>query len=105
MMVASPHDLDVHHAEERATTWIAYKVHLTETCEAGQHNLITHVETATAPVVDRAVPADGHATLRDKGLRPERRLVDAGYIDADALVASARDHDITLVGPPPAEDQ
>ncbi len=26
-------------------------------------------------------------------------------IDADALVASARDHGITLVGPPPADNQ
>ena len=48
LMVASPHDLDVHYAKKRATTWIGYKVHLTETCEAGQPNLITHVETTTA---------------------------------------------------------
>ena len=45
------------------------------------------------------------AALRDKDLRPERHLVDAGSIDADGLVASARDHGITLVGPPPADDQ
>ena len=105
LMVASPYDLDVHYAKKRQTTWIGYKVHLTETCEAGQPNLITHVETTTAPVVDRAVLGDVHAALWDKELRPERHLVDAGYIDADGLVASARDHGITLVGPPPADNQ
>ena len=105
LMVASPHDLDVHYAKKRQTTWIGYKVHLTETCETGQPNLITHVETTTAPVVDRDVLADVHAALKGKDLRPERHLVDAGYIDADGLVASARDHGITLVGPPPADNQ
>ena len=105
LMVASPHDLDVHYAKKRQTTWIGYKVHLTETCGSGQLNLITHVETTTAPVVDRDVLADVHAALKSKDLRPERHLVDAGYIDADGLVASARDHGITLVGPPPADNQ
>ena len=105
LMVASPYDLDVHYAKKRQTTWIGYKVHLTETCESGQPNLITHVETTTAPVVDRDVLASVHAALKDKDLRPERHLVDAGYIDADGLVASARDHGVTLVGPPPADNQ
>ena len=105
LMVASPNDLDVHYAKKRATTWIGYKVQLTETCEAGQPNLITHVETTTGPVVDRAVLADVHTAFRDKDLRPERHLVDAGYIDADGLVASALDHGIKLVGSPPADNQ
>ena len=47
--------------------------------------------------------ADVHAALKDKGLQLERHLVDAGYIDS-GLVASARDHSITLVGPPPADN-
>ena len=105
LMIASPYDLDVHYAKKRTTTWIGYKVHLTETCEVGQPPLITHVETTTAPVADRAVLADVHAALKGKDLLPERHLVDAGYIDADQLVASVRDHAITLVGPPPADNQ
>ncbi len=105
LMIASPYDLDVHYAKKRTTTWIGYKVHLTETCEIGQPPLITHVETTTAPVADRAVLADVHAALKSKDLLPERHLVDAGYIDADQLVLSARDHGITLVGPPPADNQ
>ncbi len=105
LLVASLHDIDVHYAKKRQTTWIGYKVHLTETCEAGQPNLITHVETTTAPVVDRAVLADVHAALKGKDLQSVRHLVDAGYIDSDAPVASARDHGMTLIGPPPADNQ
>ncbi len=105
LMVASPYDLDVHYAKKRATTWIGYKVHLTETCEPGQPHLITHVETTTAPVTDRAVLPDVHRALKDKDLLPKRHLVDAGYIDATLLVASLRDHDITLVGPAPDDNQ
>lgn len=105
LMVASPYDPDVHYAKKRQTTWIGYKVHLSETCEEGQPHLITHVTTTPAPVVDRAVLADVHEGLAAKDLRPDRHLVDAGYIDADQLVASARDHSITLVGPVPRDTQ
>ena len=100
-MIASPYDLDVHYAKKRTTTWIGYKVHLTETCEVGQPPLITHVETTTAPVAARAVLADVHAALKVTDLLPERHLVDAGYIDADQLVSIARN----LAGPPPADNQ
>ena len=105
LLVASPYDLDVHYAKKRATTWIGYKVHLTETCEPGQPPLITHVETTTAPVTDCAVLPRVHHALKSKDLLPKRHLVDAGYIDAALLVASRRDHDITLVGPAPADNQ
>jgi len=104
LMVASPYDPEVPYAKKRATTWIGYKVHLTETCEDSQPHLITHVETTPAPVVDRAVLAGVHEALAAKNLRPDRHLVDAGYIDADQLVASARDHTITLVGPAPKDN-
>ncbi len=43
LMVASPYDLDVHYAKKRSTTWIGYKVHLTETCDEERPHLITHV--------------------------------------------------------------
>jgi len=105
LMVASPYDPDVHYAKKRQISWIGYKVHLTETCEDAQPHLITHVETTPAPVVDRAVLSGVHEALKAKDLRPDRHLVDAGYVDADHLVASARDHAITLVGPVPKDNQ
>ena len=106
LMVASPYDPDVHYAKKRATTaWIGYKVHLTETCDDGRPPLITHVATTPAPMVDRAALAPVHAALAAKGLLPDRHLVDAGYLDADQLVSSARDHGVALIGPAPRDNQ
>jgi transposase len=105
LMIASPYDPDVHYARKRTTTWIGYKVHLTETCEDGQPPLITNVATTPAPVVDRTALAPVHAALAARDLLPSRHLVDAGYTDADQLVASARDHGVILVGPVPKDNQ
>ena len=105
LMVASPYDPDVHYVKKRATTaWIGYKVHLTETCDDERPPLVTHVATTPAPVVDRATLAPVHAALAEKGLLPSRHLVDAGYLDADQLVASARDHGVALIGPAPRDN-
>lgn len=52
--ISSPLDTDAHLAKKGSTCWVGYKVHLTETCEDDQPNLITHVETTTAPASDGA---------------------------------------------------
>jgi len=95
----SPYDLDASAAKKRSTYWIGYKVHLTETCDEDLPRLITHVATAIGPIPDReALPAI-HATLQQQELLPEQHLVDAGYVDAEALVASQTTYQIDLVGP------
>lgn len=104
-MVASPYDPDVHYAKKRSTTWIGYKVHLTETCDEERPHLITHVETTPAPVVDRDALQPIHSSLAVKDLLPGKHLVDAGYVGADQLVASMRDHGVELIGPTPKDHQ
>ena len=105
LMVASPYDPDVHYAKKRSTTWIGYKVHLTETCDEDRPHLITHVETTPAPTVDRDALQPIHQALAAKDLLPGKHLVDAGYVDADQLVISARDHGVDLIGPTPKDNQ
>jgi transposase len=105
LMVASPYDPEVHYAKKRSTTWVGYKVHLTEACDEGGLHLITHVETTPAPVVDRAALDLIHDGLGAKGLLPDTHLVDAGYVDADRIVASRRDYGVTLLGPAPKDYQ
>ncbi len=83
LMLASPYDADVQYAKKRNTTWIGYKVHLTETCDDERPHLITHVETTPAPVVDRDAVGPVHESLAAKGLLPGKHLVDTGYVDAD----------------------
>jgi transposase len=102
-LISSPYDPEVRYAKKRTTAWIGYKVHLTETCDEDGPHLITHVATTPAPVADREVLAGGHEALAAKGLLPDTHLVDAGYVGAHELVASRRDHDVTLFGPTPKD--
>src|SRR5918912_1238650 len=105
LRIASPYDPDMHFAQKRSTTWIGYKVHVTETCDEGRPHLITHVETTPAPVVDRDTLQQVHGVLAAKDLLPTSHLVHAGYVDAEHLLASRRDHGVRLIGPTPKDQQ
>lgn len=52
LFIRSPYDLQAHYARKHTTTWIGYKVHLTETCEEDLPHLITNVATTAGPVPD-----------------------------------------------------
>jgi len=54
IMIGSPYDVDAHYSKKGETSWVGYKVHLTETCDDEGPNLITHVETTAAPIADGA---------------------------------------------------
>jgi hypothetical protein len=103
LRIASPYDPDMHFAQKRSTTWIGYKVHVTETCDEERPHLITHVETTPAPMVDRDTLQQVHGSLAAKDLLPGSHLVDAGYVDSEHLVASVRDYGVTLIGPAPKD--
>jgi transposase len=105
LRIASPYDPDMHFAQKRSTTWIGYKVHVTETCDEGRPHLVTHVETTPAPIVDRDTLQQVHGSLAAKDLLPGSHLVDAGYVDSEHLVASVRDYGVTLIGPAPKDQQ
>ena len=51
------------------------------------------------PVGDPDAAGPVHEALAAKDLLPCKRLVRTGHVDADQLVASARDHGIELIGP------
>lgn len=97
--ISSPYDLDAHYSKKRTTSWVGFKVHLTETCEKDSPHLITHVETTTAPVSDDARTATIHEGLKQKDLVPEQHIVDTGYVDAQLLHRSQEDYGIDLLGP------
>ncbi len=95
----SPYDPEVRYSTKRDLSWIGYKVHLTETCDEEQVQVITHVETTYAPVADvERLPAIQEA-LVDKGVPPGEHLVDTGYMDVSVLLESQRTQGIRLVGP------
>jgi transposase len=96
----SPYDLDARYRTKRETHWLGYMVHYTETCERTKVSLITHVYTTPATVHDSQCTALIQEALGQRQLLPREHIVDAGYIDAELLVSSRHDHQITLVGPP-----
>lgn len=99
LYISSSYDLDAHYSKKRTTSWVGFKVHLTEICEKDSPHLITHVETTTAPVSDDARTAAIHEGFKQKELLPEQHIVDTGYVDAQLLYNSQQDYDIDLVGP------
>jgi transposase len=100
-IIASPDDKDARYAIKRATEWVGYKVHFTETCAAEHPRLITQVETTVATTHDVHMTEQIQDDLITKGLQPEQQLVDMGYMEADLLVSS-QNKGIELIGPVPS---
>ena len=95
----SPYDTEARYGNKRHTTWIGYKVHLTETCEKNQVHLITNVQTTEAHLADVDQTDSIHQSLANKELLPGAHFVDAGYVDGTLLVESKQKHEIQLIGP------
>src|SRR5262249_56076842 len=50
--IASPYDPEARYSSKRDTPWVGHKLHLTETCDPGQPDLITQVLTTPATTPD-----------------------------------------------------
>jgi transposase len=96
--IHSPYDPQMHYSIKRKLQWSGYKVHVTETCDPRSAHLITHVETRPAMEPDMSAIATIHKRLAIRGLLPAKHFVDSGYVDADLLVSSRRDHGVSLEG-------
>ncbi|NMG56037.1 IS1182 family transposase [Aromatoleum aromaticum] len=97
--IQSPYDPQMHYSTKRGLEWSGYKVHVTETCDHNAVHVITHVETRPAMEPDMSATAMIHARLAARGMLPAEHFVDSGYVDAELLVASQRDHGVSLQGP------
>lgn len=95
----SPYDPEMHFSMKRQLEWSGYKVHVTETCDADAAHLIIHVKTCAAMEQDMTSTAAIHEGLAAKGLLPAEHFVDSAYVDAELLVSSRQDHDVSLEGP------
>jgi len=99
LMIGSPYDTQAHYAKKRTTSWVGYKVPLTESCDDDTPHLITHIETTVAPSGDGDAVRPIHEALKSKDLLPDCHLVDTGYVDAERLVESKRGYGVDLYGP------
>lgn len=98
-MINSPYDPEALYAQKRETSWIGYKVHVTETCDDDAPHMITHVETTPAPQADDDAIASIHEALAAQQVLPKQHSVDTGYVDAQELVRSREDYGVDLFGP------
>jgi transposase len=99
LFISSPYDVEARYAKKHTTSWVGYKVHLTEACEDDAPHLITHVETTPGPVADGDATPRIHQALQAKDLLPGQHLTDTGYLDAELLVDSQKDYGVDVVGP------
>lgn len=97
--IVSPYEDEARYATKRATSWVGYKVHVTETCDDDLPHLITDVGTTVAPApdVDQLGPIQERLAARQ--LPPSEHIVDTGYMRTSNLVASQQEHQIDLIGP------
>ncbi len=95
----SPDDPDARYGKKRETTWIGYKVHLTETCDPDTPHRLIQVTTTPAATADGTMLPEIQDDLAQHALLPSIQLVDTGYIDAEALATSRTQFGIDLVGP------
>jgi transposase len=95
----SPYDPQAHFSMKRQLSWTGYKVHVTETCDDDAAHLITHVKTCPSMQPDMTSTAEIHERLAAKELLPAEHFVDSGYVDAELLASSQRDHGLSLEGP------
>jgi transposase len=97
--IGSPYDPEARYSKKESTSWVGYKVHLTETCDPDLPLLITDVQTTPATTADGDVTPRIHAALKERELLPATHLVDTGFLDAGLLVSSREDYQIDLLGP------
>jgi transposase len=100
LLIQSPYDLDARYSQKRDTQWVGYKVHLTETCDPEQPDLITQVITTPATTSDFVMGPVIEDDLAARDLLPGTHLLDSGYVVADLLVSAPTHHQIDVVGPP-----
>jgi len=97
-LISSPYDPDARWSKKRDTTWVGYKVHVTETCDDDLPHVVTSVETTAATTADASMTAVIQAHLAERDLLPSEQIVDMGYMASDHLVTS-HERQIALVGP------
>jgi transposase len=98
-MQNSPYDPDARYGKKREISWVGYKAHLTETCEAEAPHLIVHVATTPACASDEASLTPIHQNLARRELLPSRQFVDAGDVDADVLATNHARFGVDVLGP------
>src|SRR2546428_7553715 len=89
--VVSPYDPEARASRKRETSWVGFKVHLTETCDEQEESvhLITQVTTTPATTHDGHMLAPILYDLRQQDLAPAEHFVDMCYTSGQDLAQQA----------------
>jgi transposase len=98
--IASPYDLEARDSRQRETHGVGDQVHLTETCDADDPDLITQVMTTPATTPDRVMGPAIQPDFANRDVLPSLHVLDSGYVEADLLVTAQTQHQIEVIGPP-----
>jgi len=97
--VCSPYDPKARYSTKRSVEWSGYQVPLTETCEPQTPHMIVNVDTTPASTADDKMAEVVQAALAERRVLPTEHLVDKGYTDAQGLLDSQREYQVTIIGP------
>ena len=75
-LITSPYDPEARYSTKRGESWVGYKVHLTESCDADAPRLITNIETTPATTPDDNMIEVVHQSLKRRDLLPSYHMVD-----------------------------
>ncbi|MEJ7873239.1 MAG: hypothetical protein WKF67_13355 [Rubrobacteraceae bacterium] len=84
----SPIDPDYRYARKFTTSWVGYRVHLTEACYDEAPSILRTSGPAPATVADGEATPPHPRGARGKELLPGTQFVDTGYLDAELLFES-----------------
>ena len=100
-LIQSPYDQEARWCQWTSQHWLGYKVHLTETCDPGYPDLITHVATVPATEHDSGAASRILADLDRENRLAATHLVDSGYMSTP-LIVLGQQCGVAIVGPMPA---
>lgn len=98
-VICSPYDTEARYGTKRDMHWVGYKAHITETCDDDTPHLITNVTTTSGTTLDMVTAAPIQQHLADHDRLPAVHFMDAGYVDAQLIVTSQAEHEVTVWGP------
>jgi transposase len=99
VLITSPYDVEARYSRKKSTAWTGYKVHFTETCEAGAPHLMVEVTSTSATTADGDIVGERNPRLASRQMLPREHLMDAGYVDAEVLALSQNRYHVDVVGP------
>jgi transposase len=97
-LMHAPDAVAARYSSQRGESWVGYKVHDRETCDAERPNLITNVLTTAATLQDDTALPRIHQALVAKGLLPAEHLVDCGDTHAENLLTSQTEPQVRIIG-------